>query len=216
MNRHERQTITTPIPPSISSSDNLADVAQMRLRHQKAGLSQMSSPVQFQHFVLDNKAVQKLTPSLELFSKSAGRKMPLATVTPVQLYYFCSNKYKNSLLNKPFIHIWNISKEKASIAVSCHSYGSEPANEKLETPSLLLLPGKRNWNVYQCQWGHTPLNLQLMSFQEGCFLVDTDCSYTTKQPCTILNCRRTAQEWEKHWYRKTVHFLSFIVSFLPN
>lgn len=60
-------------------------MAQMRLRHQKAGLSQVGSPVQVQHFVLDKKAVQKLTPSLELFSKSAGRKMPLATVTPVQL-----------------------------------------------------------------------------------------------------------------------------------
>lgn len=60
----------------------------------------MGSLVQFQHFVLDKKAVQKLTPSLELFFKPAGRKMPLATITPVQMYYFCSNEYKNSLLNK--------------------------------------------------------------------------------------------------------------------
>lgn len=48
----------------------------------------MGSPVQFLHFVLDKKAVQKLTPSLELFSKPAGTKMPLAAVTPVQLFLF--------------------------------------------------------------------------------------------------------------------------------
>lgn len=87
-------------------------------------------------------AVQKLIPSLELFSKPAGKKMPLATVVPVQLYYFCSNKYKKSLLNKTFIHMWNISKEKASIAVSCHSYGSEMANEELETPFTAAIAWK--------------------------------------------------------------------------
>lgn len=88
---------------------------------------------QFQHFYSWQESCLQVNFKLGLFCEPARRKIPLATVVPVQLYYFCSKEDKNSLSNKTFTRIWNISREKASIAVSCHSQCSETANEKLET-----------------------------------------------------------------------------------
>lgn len=130
---HGRQTFTSSTPPLISSSDNSTDMAQTRLRHQKAGLAQMGSPAPVSTFCSWQESCLQVNFKFGLFCEPARRKIPLATVVPVQLYYFCSKEDKNSLSNKTSMRIWNISREKASIAVSCHSQCSETANEKLET-----------------------------------------------------------------------------------
>lgn len=65
---------------------------------------------QFQLAILDTKATQKFSVELGLFSEPTRKKMPSATLMPLQLHSICSNQLKNKSLEH--LPSWNISRAK--------------------------------------------------------------------------------------------------------